>query len=81
LSHNFQEQALYIHVYSLIVLVHFLDVGASLTLFFIGINYDVFYLQMIPVAANDVAFSLHAVALTSFTVFQVFIYEVGLLSC
>jgi len=32
---------------------------------------------MIPVAANDVAFSLHAVALTAFTVFQVFIYERG----
>jgi hypothetical protein len=53
-----------------------LDVGASLALFFVGINYDV-----IPVAANDVAFSLHAVALTAFTVFQVFIYEVGFLSC
>uniref|UniRef100_K4AAW1 Cystinosin homolog n=2 Tax=Setaria italica TaxID=4555 RepID=K4AAW1_SETIT len=34
--------------------------------------------EMIPVAANDVAFSLHAVALTSFTVFQVFIYERGI---
>ncbi|CAN6221084.1 unnamed protein product [Urochloa humidicola] len=33
---------------------------------------------MIPVAANDVAFSLHAVALTAFTVFQVFIYERGI---
>uniref|UniRef100_A0A0E0MLB9 Cystinosin homolog n=1 Tax=Oryza punctata TaxID=4537 RepID=A0A0E0MLB9_ORYPU len=31
--------------------------------------------EMIPVAANDVAFSLHAVALTAFTLFQVFIYE------
>ena len=59
----------------------FLDVGAYLALFFIGINYDAFFLQMIPVAANDVAFSLHAVALTAFTVFQVFIYEVSLLSC
>lgn len=38
-----------------------------------------FLMQMIPVAANDVAFSLHAVALTAFTVFQVFIYEVSLL--
>lgn len=37
------------------------------------------FMQMIPVAANDVAFSLHAVALTAFTVFQVFIYEVSLL--
>lgn len=32
---------------------------------------------MIPVAANDVAFSVHAVILTAFTLFQVFIYERG----
>ncbi|GMH23903.1 hypothetical protein Nepgr_025746 [Nepenthes gracilis] len=31
--------------------------------------------QMIPVAANDVAFSIHAVALTAFTLTQIFIYE------
>ncbi|XP_074267533.1 cystinosin homolog [Silene latifolia] len=30
---------------------------------------------MIPVAANDVAFSIHAVILTAFTLFQIFIYE------
>ncbi|XP_008796054.2 cystinosin homolog [Phoenix dactylifera] len=33
--------------------------------------------EMIPVAANDVAFSVHAVALTAFTLFQVLIYEHG----
>ncbi|KAK3139637.1 hypothetical protein QOZ80_5AG0386680 [Eleusine coracana subsp. coracana] len=33
--------------------------------------------EMIPVAANDVAFSVHAVTLTAITVFQVFIYERG----
>ncbi|THU66755.1 hypothetical protein C4D60_Mb05t17550 [Musa balbisiana] len=33
--------------------------------------------EMIPVAANDVAFSVHAVALTAFTLFQVLIYERG----
>ncbi|CAN1321905.1 Cystinosin homolog [Linum perenne] len=33
--------------------------------------------QMIPVAANDVAFSIHAVVLTVITLFQVFIYERG----
>ncbi|KAG6516197.1 hypothetical protein ZIOFF_026646 [Zingiber officinale] len=33
--------------------------------------------QMIPVAANDVAFSIHAVALTAFTLFQVLIYDVS----
>lgn len=32
---------------------------------------------MIPVAANDVAFSIHAVALTAFTLFQVLIYDVS----
>lgn len=31
--------------------------------------------EMIPVAANDVAFSSHAVLLTAFTFFQIFIYE------
>ncbi|KAL2926851.1 Cystinosin-like protein [Bienertia sinuspersici] len=31
---------------------------------------------MIPVAANDVCFSMHAVILTAFTLFQIFIYEV-----
>lgn len=34
-------------------------------------------LQMIPVAANDVAFSIHAVLLTSITLFQVVIYDVS----
>ncbi|XP_042378935.1 cystinosin homolog [Zingiber officinale] len=33
--------------------------------------------EMIPVAANDVAFSIHAVALTAFTLFQVLIYDRG----
>ncbi|XP_068665549.1 cystinosin homolog [Aristolochia californica] len=33
--------------------------------------------EMIPVAANDVAFSIHAVLLTSFTLFQVLIYDRG----
>ncbi|GMH06812.1 hypothetical protein Nepgr_008652 [Nepenthes gracilis] len=33
--------------------------------------------EMIPVAANDVAFSVHAVLLTAFTLFQIFIYERG----
>ncbi|KAF6165401.1 hypothetical protein GIB67_018845 [Kingdonia uniflora] len=33
--------------------------------------------EMIPVAANDVAFSIHAVLLTICTLFQVFIYERG----
>ncbi|KAK9698301.1 hypothetical protein RND81_08G094800 [Saponaria officinalis] len=33
--------------------------------------------EMIPVAANDVAFSIHAVLLTAFTLFQIFIYERG----
>ena len=36
-------------------------------------------LQMIPVAANDVAFSTHAVLLTAFTLFQIFIYEVSIM--
>ncbi|KAK3006962.1 hypothetical protein RJ639_016002 [Escallonia herrerae] len=31
--------------------------------------------QMIPVAANDVAFSIHAVLLTAFTLFQITIYD------
>ncbi|CAI9771265.1 unnamed protein product [Fraxinus pennsylvanica] len=31
--------------------------------------------EMIPVAANDVAFSIHAVLLTAFTLFQVVIYD------
>ncbi|WOL12790.1 cystinosin [Canna indica] len=35
------------------------------------------YGEMIPVAANDVAFSIHAVALTAFTLSQVFIYDRG----
>lgn len=34
-------------------------------------------LQMIPVAANDVAFSIHAVLLTAITLFQIMIYEVS----
>ncbi|OMO69125.1 Lysosomal cystine transporter [Corchorus olitorius] len=33
--------------------------------------------QMIPVAANDVAFSIHAVLLTSVTLFQIAIYDRG----
>ncbi|KAJ4957548.1 hypothetical protein NE237_024659 [Protea cynaroides] len=33
--------------------------------------------EMIPVAANDVAFSIHAVLLTAISLFQVFIYERG----
>uniref|UniRef100_A0A7N0T7K6 Cystinosin homolog n=1 Tax=Kalanchoe fedtschenkoi TaxID=63787 RepID=A0A7N0T7K6_KALFE len=33
--------------------------------------------QMIPVAVNDVAFSIHAVLLTAFTLFQIGIYERG----
>lgn len=33
--------------------------------------------QMIPVAANDVAFSIHAVLLTAITLFQISIYERG----
>ncbi|KAK6928453.1 PQ-loop repeat [Dillenia turbinata] len=33
--------------------------------------------EMIPVAANDVAFSIHAVVITAFTLFQILIYERG----
>ncbi|PWA34522.1 lysosomal cystine transporter [Artemisia annua] len=33
--------------------------------------------QMIPVAANDLAFSSHAVLLTAFTLFQITIYDVA----
>lgn len=33
--------------------------------------------EMIPVAANDVAFSIHAVILTAITLFQVVIYDRG----
>lgn len=33
---------------------------------------------MIPVALNDVCFSIHAVALTAFTLFQVIIYDVSI---
>nr|XP_043607671.1 cystinosin homolog [Erigeron canadensis]XP_043607672.1 cystinosin homolog [Erigeron canadensis] len=33
--------------------------------------------QMLPVAANDVAFSSHAVLLTAFTLFQIAIYDRG----
>ncbi|KFK33075.1 hypothetical protein AALP_AA6G327100 [Arabis alpina] len=33
--------------------------------------------EMIPVAANDVAFSIHAVVMTALTLFQIFIYERG----
>ncbi|KAI3922721.1 hypothetical protein MKW98_006852 [Papaver atlanticum] len=33
--------------------------------------------EMIPVAANDVAFSTHAVILTAFTLYQVYIYDRG----
>lgn len=39
------------------------------------INYLLF--QMLPVAANDVAFSIHAVVMTSLTLFQICIYEVS----
>lgn len=35
---------------------------------------------MIPVAANDVAFSTHAVLLTAFTLFQIAIYDVSSLN-
>uniref|UniRef100_A0A9I9DPC1 Cystinosin homolog n=1 Tax=Cucumis melo TaxID=3656 RepID=A0A9I9DPC1_CUCME len=35
------------------------------------------YDQMIPVAANDVAFSIHAVLLTAITLFQIVIYDRG----
>ncbi|XP_057849268.2 cystinosin homolog isoform X2 [Cryptomeria japonica] len=35
------------------------------------------HFKMIPVAPNDVAFSIHAVLLTAFTIYQVFIYERG----
>ena len=35
---------------------------------------------MIPVAANDVAFSVHAVILTAFLLFQIAIYQVSLFS-
>ncbi|XP_042496536.1 cystinosin homolog [Macadamia integrifolia] len=35
------------------------------------------YKEMIPVAANDVAFSAHAVLLTAITLFQVIIYDRG----
>lgn len=35
------------------------------------------YTEMIPVAANDVAFSVHAVLLTAFTLFQIVIYDRG----
>ncbi|XP_027351733.1 cystinosin homolog isoform X2 [Abrus precatorius] len=35
------------------------------------------YEEMIPVAANDVAFSIHAVLLTAITLFQIAIYERG----
>jgi hypothetical protein len=34
---------------------------------------------MIPVAANDVAFSIHAVLLTAITLFQIAIYEVKMI--
>ncbi|PWA98448.1 PQ-loop repeat family protein / transmembrane family protein [Artemisia annua] len=34
-------------------------------------------IQMIPVAANDVAISIHAVLLTAFTLFQIAIYDRG----
>ncbi|KVH92820.1 Cystinosin/ERS1p repeat-containing protein [Cynara cardunculus var. scolymus] len=34
--------------------------------------------EMIPVAANDVAFSIHAVVLTAFTLFQIAIYDLYL---
>ncbi|KAL6960484.1 hypothetical protein U1Q18_038247 [Sarracenia purpurea var. burkii] len=33
--------------------------------------------QLIPVAANDVAFSAHAVLMTAFTLFQIVIYDRG----
>ncbi|XP_010528197.1 PREDICTED: cystinosin homolog [Tarenaya hassleriana] len=35
------------------------------------------YGEMIPVAANDVAFSVHAVVMTALTLFQIVIYERG----
>lgn len=36
---------------------------------------------MIPVAPNDVAFSIHAVLLTAVTLFQIAIYEVSVCFC
>ncbi|KAH7681511.1 cystinosin protein [Dioscorea alata] len=39
--------------------------------------YEEYGYQIIPVAANDVAFSIHAVVLTAFTFFQVLIYDRG----
>ena len=36
------------------------------------------YNEIIPVAANDVAFSIYAVLLIVFTIYQVFIYERGM---
>lgn len=37
-----------------------------------------FYIfQMIPVAANDVAFSVHAVLLTAISLFQIAVYDVS----
>lgn len=38
-------------------------------------------LQMIPVAANDVALSIHAVLLTAISLFQIMIYEVSRFFC
>nr|GMC91663.1 cystinosin homolog isoform X2 [Ipomoea batatas] len=40
-------------------------------------NLGISYMQMIPVAANDVAFSVHAVLLTAITLFQIAIYDRG----
>lgn len=40
-------------------------------------NLGISLLQMIPVAANDVAFSVHAVLLTAITLFQIAIYDVS----
>lgn len=37
-------------------------------------------MQMIPVAANDVAFSAHAVFVTAVILFQIAIYEVSRLN-
>ncbi|KAI8533519.1 hypothetical protein RHMOL_Rhmol10G0017400 [Rhododendron molle] len=40
-------------------------------------NATLFFSSLIPVAANDVAFSTHAVLLTAFTLFQIAIYDRG----
>ncbi|KAL4317914.1 hypothetical protein GQ457_18G008740 [Hibiscus cannabinus] len=43
-------------------------------------NICLYFSQMIPVTANDVAFSIHVVLLTAITLFQIVIYEVSFAS-